>query len=164
MNREEQIIYKTCMENGCTKKQAKAISQVYNSERTRERKRKKQMQGRISGFVPLSVFPEDGEDSEKGIVISKAPGPEELLIRKEEIHILMDLISILPEKHQSFIETAFRNDCIGIFEETKADKYRDMEKMSHILEVSPRTVRRHVIRIKKLLYELGKDLLSDANF
>lgn len=164
MDRDELFLFRTCMENGCTADQAKSICQVYNTDRKRESRRKEQIRRYMTSMVPISSFPEYGGMSGQSGFVSPDPGPEEKLMRKEEISFLKYLIELQPEKYRSFIKAAFDNDCVGIFEEKRSEKYREVDKLARILGISSRSVRRYVIRIKKSLYEKGKYMLADAIF
>ena len=156
MNKEEKKYYAICKKAKCSEEQTRKICQVINTEHKREAYTKKIMQEEGITVLNYSGLPGHGEQSSYEAVRSPEPMPEEVLVLKENIKILIKLVNNLPPKYKIFVAVALENDCVGVFEETHDSKYGDVDKLARILNISPRTVRRRVLATKKLLFEAGK--------
>ena len=160
---EEKKIYGICRRENCSEKKTRDICRVIHQDRKHRQAEEKSRKDNGIVIFYLSSLPENGDASEftyNDAFHSQEPEPEEALLTQESIRVLLDLIASLPGKYRRFVTTAINEDCVGIFEQSKSSKYREVQKMAHLLGVSERTIRRYVLMTTELLQELGKEYFS----
>lgn len=154
---EQKRFYAICKKENYPEEQIRKICQVINTIDHHEAHQREIM--KEEGIVILSYagLPAGGEQSEYEAIRSPEPAPEEVLIRKERTKILREIIQTLPDKYRVFVTAVLDNDCSAVFEETKKDKRGLEEKLSHILNISTRTVRRRIEAVRPMIFEAGKE-------